>query len=163
MKKREIIDLNNAIVSALELKPSVSLMLGLLHNQTAIKDEITVHETAMKTIREPLKKYDEEFGKKKGDLIRKYGTERNDGFFEIKPLDENFKVYREELKKITEELGEAYKAELEAFEESMKEYNPSLENEVEFKPYKIKKELFADPYNPTLFVIFFNAGIILEE
>jgi len=163
MKRKDAIKLNDAIRAALTLKGCVRFVNGLLYDKNRIKETIATHEEVIKKFREPLKEHDEAYNKDNSDLIIKYGIVQPDRSVMIKPGDENFLIYIKDLTKLEKVLAEKYKDELEKFESDMKEYEPILEEEVEFEPYTIKLEDFPNPFDAALHETFFNAGIIREE
>jgi len=162
MKRKEIIELNAVIEASLKGKCSVRFANGLLHNKSFIKDIVKVHNETMKIVRKPLEKYDEEFEKKRTDLIKKYGTEQSDGSFMIKVGDVNYLTYMDKLTKLGESLDKEYSKEIEEYKKAFGEYEPALDEEVEFKPYKIKLEDFPEGYSNAYHEVLFNAGIVWE-
>lgn len=162
MKRREILELSKAIERTMNFNGSVRFVQGLLYNKTIIKDAVKTNKDMMKKLREPLKEYDEIFEKERNIIIIKYGTIQENGNMVIKPKDENYSKYVEDLDEIEKPLAKKYRVELDKFNADIKDYEPILDEEVEFKPYTINSEDFPNPFNSRLQEVFFNAGIIVD-
>ena len=115
---------------------------GLLHESVSFKTKYWLNKLA-----DDVAKEVKTFGKVRDELLKKLGTEDKDGNFSIKPSDENWKEFEEQIEAISNEIIEISYAEflLEDFDfKSNNNYHqfskllsvPDEEIEVAKKPIK---------------------------
>lgn len=141
MKKRELLDFNNALKSVSELK-GVKFAYAVAKNTKVIKNEVEAILDAQKSSKE-FQEYDNE----RIELCKLMAVKDESG--KPKVTQNNFDIEdKEAFDKEFNKLKKKYKEAIEDRDKQLEEFNKLLEEEVKIKLHKVKVEELPSDITP---------------
>jgi hypothetical protein len=158
MKRRVLLNLWHALNKMEGMKHDVRFSYFLAKNKVALKTEIEALDEAQKPNAAFI-----EFENKRIELAKKYSDKDATGNPKIHNGQYVIFDQKDEFDEEIKNLREKFKAAIESREAQVEEYNKMLNDEVDFKPTKIKFNQLPKQIESVFLEIFIEADIIDDD